>query len=89
MNQAQLDRAVAYAQDAIARRLREGRIPAFVTLEGHLTLLMDRIQRWFSEGRNEKEVVGLAVEGLLALSMAMPPEVDVEALVARVREEGL
>lgn len=88
MNPATLQRAVQYAAEALARRQQAGEIPAFISLEGHLTLLSDRIRRWFKEGRNEREVVDLAVDGILALSMVLPPELDVDAIVAKLAAEA-
>ena len=83
------DRQIGSAINAVkkeALRMRDaGEVREFVGLHGHVTLMLDRLQRWFKltdKLQRDAEIVGLAADGLIALGMSLPPcTVDVDELL--------
>jgi hypothetical protein len=52
-----------------SQRRKDGEVPKHMSLDGHLALMLDKIQRYFKK-RDIDEVLGLAADGLFALEAA-------------------
>jgi len=89
-----IEDAVQVVREAVFDARNSGQLRTFIGLHGHVTLLHDRLQRWFGEkdeGRKLDELLGLAVDGLVAFAMACPetPKVDRAAVANQLRQEHL
>ena len=77
---------------AVLDARNNGKLRTFIGLHGHVTLLHDRLQRWFEEkdeGRKLDELMGLAVDALVAFAIATPEvKIDMEAVFKAAETEN-
>ena len=70
-----IDEVLGYVRECVIESRNSGKLRTFIGLHGHVTLLHDRLQRWFDEkdkDRQLEELSGLAIDAVVALAMAFP-----------------
>lgn len=68
--------------DATMKVKNSGKLKSFVSIDGHLTLMADKIERFF-ETRKDSEIINLAVDALLAVILVLP-DVDEDEVLEKV-----
>lgn len=63
-------------QEEATNRFTSGKYKQYLSVEGYLTLMVDRIERWF-ETRDDDEILAFAVDALFAMDKIIPKEEEI------------
>lgn len=94
MKSTKLDHAVRIIRSRALKLQEDGKVLKSMGLEGHMSLLLDKIHRWF-DYKEESEVCDLVVDALIAFTktesinrtqVERPPELSKEE---RERRQGI